>query len=180
MPTDNMNKINTQKGYTLLMAVLITTIVLSVALLIISLSRKEFILSSGARDSMYAFYAADSGIECASENLTTALSTTSGATTITSCGATTGWTITRTWLNNDPTTGVGTSTFFMPVGVNATGAQNCVRVDVGQWYNPTSGSLVSNIEARGYNTGWNTTVTPSDCSLGNLRKVERAIRLLYQ
>jgi len=53
------------KGYTLLFAVLVATLVLSIGLYILSVSRKQFILSEAARDSMNAFYAADSGLSCA-------------------------------------------------------------------------------------------------------------------
>ena len=52
-------------GYTLLFAVLVSSIVLAVALSILSISRKEFLLSSSARESAYSFYAADTGMECA-------------------------------------------------------------------------------------------------------------------
>lgn len=59
------NNFKQNRGYTLLFAVLITSIVLSVAISILSISRKEFALSTAARESSFAFYAADSGIECA-------------------------------------------------------------------------------------------------------------------
>jgi len=56
--------INFKKGYTLLFAVLTAALVLGVAVFILSVSRKQFILATSARDSTYAYYAADSGIEC--------------------------------------------------------------------------------------------------------------------
>jgi hypothetical protein len=54
----------TQRGYTLLFAILTATLVLGVTVFILSVSRKQFMLSATARDSMSAYYAADSGIEC--------------------------------------------------------------------------------------------------------------------
>ena len=57
-------KHDSQRGYTLLFAVLTATLVLGVAVFILNISRKQFILSSTARDSMFSLYAADSGIEC--------------------------------------------------------------------------------------------------------------------
>ena len=51
-------------GYTLLFATLIASLVLGVAAFITGVARKQYILSSTARDSMFSFYAADSGIEC--------------------------------------------------------------------------------------------------------------------
>lgn len=56
------NKI--QNGYTLLFSVLVATLVLGVAVFILSVSTKQYQLSIAARDSMYAVYAADAGIEC--------------------------------------------------------------------------------------------------------------------
>jgi len=57
---------STNRGYTLLFAVLTATLVLGVTVFILSTSRKQFLLASTARESMYSLYAADSGIECAS------------------------------------------------------------------------------------------------------------------
>ncbi len=58
---------NNKQGYTLLFAVIISSVVLSIAAFILSVSRKQFILSSLARDSTVAVYAADGGIQCAVE-----------------------------------------------------------------------------------------------------------------
>lgn len=55
-------------GYTLLFAVLTSAVVLGIGVFILGIARKQYILSSTARDSMYAFYAADSGIECVAAN----------------------------------------------------------------------------------------------------------------
>ena len=54
-----------QGGYTLLFAVLTAALVLGVAVFILSISTKQYELSASARNSIYSFYAADSGVECA-------------------------------------------------------------------------------------------------------------------
>ncbi len=59
-----MKYLSSQRGYTLLFAVLTSSLVLGVAAFILSISRKQLQLASTARESMHAFYAADSGIEC--------------------------------------------------------------------------------------------------------------------
>jgi hypothetical protein len=65
MQNANMNiHSSTERGYTLLFAVLTATLVLGVTIFILSVSQKQFALSNIARESMYAIYAADSGIEC--------------------------------------------------------------------------------------------------------------------
>ncbi len=61
-----------QKGYTLLFAVLLSSLLLAVGLSILNISRKESILASAARESQIALYAADTAVECAtyfSQNL---------------------------------------------------------------------------------------------------------------
>lgn len=62
-----MNIFNTQSkaGFTLLFASLVTSLLLSVGLAIFNISIKELILSTAGRDSQLAFYAADTGRECA-------------------------------------------------------------------------------------------------------------------
>ena len=54
-----------ERGFTLLLAALVASIVLALGTSIFGLVQKELILSSISRDSQYAFYAADSGAECA-------------------------------------------------------------------------------------------------------------------
>lgn len=56
---------NNQRGFTLLFAVIISTLVLAVGASIISIALKQVILSGVGRDSSLAFYAANTGIECA-------------------------------------------------------------------------------------------------------------------
>lgn len=54
-----------QKGFTLLLASLLASLLLAIGLSMFAIAHKEIILSSLGRDSQYAFYAADSGAECA-------------------------------------------------------------------------------------------------------------------
>ncbi|MEK7121026.1 MAG: pilus assembly PilX N-terminal domain-containing protein [Patescibacteria group bacterium] len=61
MMTNNKEK----RGMTLLIAVLTAGVLLSISLSIFNIAIKEIIISSTGRESQVAFYAADSGIECA-------------------------------------------------------------------------------------------------------------------
>ncbi len=54
-----------QAGFTLLLAALVASIVLSLGSSIFTIARKQVTLSSLGRDSQYAFYAADTIAECA-------------------------------------------------------------------------------------------------------------------
>jgi Tfp pilus assembly protein PilX len=181
------------RGYTLLFAVIVSVLVLSIAAFILSISRKEAILASSARDSIYAFYAADSGLECAVENLANLATSSAGSFTI-MCG---GKPITVT--QNPPGTApggaasaFGTSTFSMLTGTGSvfgapgssnsqstqSGAASCASTSVSYDYQPGSGSVATStlvsVEVRGYNIGWDGIGT---CNITGPRKVERA--LLY-
>lgn len=54
-----------QRGFTLLLAALISSVVLTLAGSIFTIAQKQIMLSSLGRDSQFAFYAADTGAECA-------------------------------------------------------------------------------------------------------------------
>lgn len=56
---------NTKKGFTLLLAALVSAIVLSLGSSIFMIAKKQVTLSSLGRDSQFAFYAADTVAECA-------------------------------------------------------------------------------------------------------------------
>ncbi len=56
---------NTKGGFTLFYAALVSSLLLAIGLAILNITLKEFVLSSGARDSETAFYSADSALECA-------------------------------------------------------------------------------------------------------------------
>jgi Tfp pilus assembly protein PilX len=53
------------RGFTLILAMIFTTVVLSVGLALADVAYKQVILASNARQSEYAFYAADAALECA-------------------------------------------------------------------------------------------------------------------
>ncbi len=58
------NKRKKQGGFTLLIAVLLSTVVLAIGLSILNITLKEFILSTIARESAISLNAADAGLEC--------------------------------------------------------------------------------------------------------------------
>ena len=53
------------RGFTVLYAALVASLLLAVGLTIFDITYKEVVFSAVARDSNFAFYAADTGIECA-------------------------------------------------------------------------------------------------------------------
>ena len=59
----NYNK--SSAGFTALYAILVASLALSLGLAVANIALKESLLSSTTRESQFAFYAANSGIECA-------------------------------------------------------------------------------------------------------------------
>lgn len=55
----------THKGFALLIAIVLSAIAAAVTVALTTLAYKSLILSASARDSQYAFYAADTALECA-------------------------------------------------------------------------------------------------------------------
>ena len=53
------------RGFTLLVAIILVSVTLSVGLALLDLAYKQVVLSSAARQSQVAFYAADAALECA-------------------------------------------------------------------------------------------------------------------
>lgn len=53
------------RGFTLLIAVILSTVALTVGLSLLDVSYKQIILAGGAKQSGYAFYNADTAMECA-------------------------------------------------------------------------------------------------------------------
>ena len=61
----NNTKNNQEKGFAMLFAVLVSSVLISISISIFNITLKELTLSSAGRESQFAFYAADSGMECA-------------------------------------------------------------------------------------------------------------------
>ncbi|MCR4280788.1 MAG: hypothetical protein NUV88_00425 [Candidatus Kaiserbacteria bacterium] len=59
------NACRSNRGFTLLLAALVSSITLAIGVSIFEITQKQVILSSLGRDSQFAFYAADTGAECA-------------------------------------------------------------------------------------------------------------------
>ncbi len=168
---------NNQRGFTLLLAALISSIVLMLGSSIFSIAQKQVILSSIGRDSQFAFYAADTAAECALyhdirfEAFGSAASPTP-ATII--CDQNSGGTdlAVPTTVVSSPS--AATSTFELDLfsrdvinGVSSS-AMNCVRVTVAK--NPAAPFTV--IHADGYST-------PCSSITTSARALQRSIELTY-
>lgn len=163
-PATKQNK----KGYTLLFAVLVSALILAIGISILNVSKKEFLIATSARDSSEAFYSADAGIECAAywDNKGTFSDGNLGNL---KCEKSYSYKSTIYIVNN----GITQGTFVFHLGFDGSAGSPCAIVTVKKTI--VGNTLVTTIDSKGYNTGWNP--GDSSCSLQSARRVERALRL---
>lgn len=154
------------KGFTLFIAIVIMGTLLLIAAGITNLAVKQSFLSSSGRESQAAFYAADTGMDCAlywdvSNNGgdDSAFSTTNPTSPIICNGKSIPFSPVV-----DLATGIGTSTISFDYTPDN---PFCVTVTIVK--TPIGQNINTKIESRGYNT----------CDPNNPRRVERAVRATY-
>jgi len=148
------------RGFTLFIAIIMMGVLLLIAAGIINLAVRQIFISTSARESKYAFYAADTGIECVlywdvqNPSGISAFSTSTGSTIYCNKDANNPG---NEWVVGGSYTSVINSITFLP-------DPYCAIVTVTK--NLTGGTK---IESLGYNT----------CDTSNSRRVERAVRAIY-
>jgi len=157
------------KGYTLLFAVLLSSMVLSISVSVLNLARKEIILSSSARESSAAIYIADGAIDCAVA-YDNAQKFNSEADETIVCDS-----LSIPVKFTTPAASYNRYTFYVSdkQGIDSP----CARVTVDRYAAQAPNPAKTFIEARGYNLGYNS-VTGA-CDAPHPRKVERAFRYSY-
>ncbi len=156
------SQIKYDKGYTLLFAVLVSSLVLAVGISILTISKKEFLLASAARESVYAFYAADGGLECAlyadDSNVFDP--------------ANVGWLLKPKCKQNLSLISQNSPYVFEIYGGSGT---SCAIVTVNK---SVTGTVIT---SKGYNTGWVSDVpnNSGSCSAASSKRVERAIEYSF-
>lgn len=163
------------KGFTLLIAIVVTSLMLLISFVVTNVALKQLIISSAGIETQYAFYAADSGTDCAlywdlkDSNLSAfATSTVSNPSATIYCN---GQSISTGSQNDIATNPLSVSR----IGGGGNGAptsifqlnftKGCAIVRVTKQDNGQTA-----IDSRGYNT----------CSTSALRRFERGITLAYQ
>lgn len=145
----------TQRGAALLIAVLMTSVILSVGLGVYQRTYKELYFASFWKQTQIAFAAADAGIECA---LYWSLHPAANYT----CFGNTSASWPGVNLPVPPATSAVTS--FSPIQVFS----GCVIIEITK-YNPPVLGVTTTIKSYGYN----------DCNASNPRRVERALSIDY-
>lgn len=146
------------RGFTLLTAVVLSSVILTVALALLDVTYKQVLLTSIARQSQHAFYAADSVLECILfyDQHYDAFNTNYDGITQVSCNGVT-----------TPFTSSGSS----PKTTNMTitcGTVGTVQAEVAISKNNDE-APVSRIYVSGY----------SSCNPNDPRRVERGVKMLY-
>ncbi|MEK7201273.1 MAG: hypothetical protein AAB737_01395, partial [Patescibacteria group bacterium] len=147
------------RGFTLLIAVILSSVLVSVGLALLDISYKQVLLASTATQSQYAFYNADSALECAlywdQKNNAFDYSSPLGASNII-CGnlTVTGYSVTT------PSAGVKNTTFVIPcAGSGSAGTVTIQKNSTGD----------TSVYASGYNS----------CDGTDIRRIERGLKATY-
>lgn len=170
-----------KRGFVVLFALLISSIVLTISFGLLTIALKEVILSSTGRESQFGFYAADAGAECAlywdikgSGNISVFPTSTSSVPPSSGvlCGQLTDGSpqdisqerlsegnFFQAWDLSNRTASAATTTFYLSI----VSGRACAKVEVAKDENTTK------IQAYGYNT----------CDFSNPRVIERGIRVTY-
>ncbi len=162
-----MKNINKTRGFTLFIAILVTGVLLLITAGVTSLATRHAQIASSGQSSQHAFYAADTGLECA---LYWDVKNPAGFSAFSTS------TPSSIYCNDPPPLGpamvVGgggdenpTSSFSFTLSPDS----YCVVVTVNKVYSGSPLVLVTTIESKGYNT----------CAPLNPRRVERAVRARY-
>jgi len=164
------DRVSPRRGFTLLFAVLVGGLLLALGIAISSIAVKEIVLSSSGRESQFAFYAADSGIECVLfwdivKAPTFPNISADPLNSVTCNGTASGISLISGTLT------AATSTFTMNLDSSALGLPSsaCAVVVVGK-SKTAADTIATVVESRGYN----------DCvDVNNPARVERALRVHY-
>jgi hypothetical protein len=150
----NLQKKN--RGFVILFAVILSTIILSITLGVTNIALKEIKFGTSAKDTNNAFFAADTGAECALLNdKSTGSAFVSSSPTITCNNS-------SILVTENPT-----SVWNFTISGLGDGGQGCAKVIVDK-----STSLIS-IISKGYNVG------DVSCNSTNTGRVERELKVAY-
>jgi Tfp pilus assembly protein PilX len=155
------NRQHYQKGFTLFVAIVIMGTLLLVATSITSLAYRESLISSSGRESQYAFYAADTGAECAIYWDVKNSSGFSAFATSTSSQINCNQNVQN---SSNPTPNIVGGSSQSVFNLTFLPDPYCAKVTVTKLPDGTT-----KIESLGYNT----------CDASNTRRVERAVRATY-
>lgn len=155
---------NSKRGFTLLLSVLISSLMLALATSIFTMLSQQLTISGISKESQFAFYAADTGVECALywDLQEDAFATSSPYGSIDCNG--------ESRSINSTTAGTKEiRTFYLDFQPEP----YCAKVKITKEGSPVR----TTIKAKGYNKGYNRST--GKCDKSYPRKLQRAIRIRY-
>ena len=185
--TNKKSNYKSKEGFTLFVAMIVASLLLAVGFSISNIILKQLLLSGSGKDSQIAFYAADSGEECAqfwdSKDSTGALLSVDGpfatSTTLNTSNVTCGFgtvSASKTFMDNSATSS-------LVVNYSTSGYKACARVMIEKGLTTiSSGESVpfTRITSRGYNSSATTPIAGGfDCDTSDSRIVERGVIVQY-
>ncbi len=165
-----------EKGFTLLVSIVVTSALLLIGLVVINVAFKQLLISGAGEESQYAFYAADGGTECAvywdlkgipTGTISPFDPSTGGSIT---CNGQTISTASQSGATAVPTLPTGTASLIGGGGANRTSifwlsfTKGCAIVQVTKNADGTT-----QVDSRGYNT----------CDTSSPKRFERGVTLTY-
>lgn len=160
-------KLKRSRGFVILFAVVLSAIILSITMGVANITIKEAKFSTSAKDTNYAFFAADTGIECALVNDKT-------PTSFPLPGAITPFTI--DCKSDTPTLDGGGNVDDRTYTFHVSGlgdGKNCAEVTVRKYKSGTD--TLTDVVSKGYNLGGDN----NSCTSANLDRIEREIKVNY-
>jgi len=158
-----IKEIKKNKGFVILFAVTLSAILLSIALGVANIALKEIRFGTSAKDTNNAFFAADTGAECALVNdkySSISFVKIGGSGTVRCMG------------NNIAISGVFPSWNFVVSGLGSSGV-SCANVSVFKDDVTRAPSIITTIISKGYNIG------DAACLSSNPDRIEREILVSY-
>lgn len=196
-------QVKSASGFTLFIAMIVSSLLLAIGFSLSTIILKQLVFSNSGKESQLAFYAADSGAECAlywdRKNIDgytdfTGSFATSSPTVSEDIFCGTGGTQGTAQVGSfekfrSPSDDQATTTFYIDYSDPSNSNQKaCAKVMVYKWIDSTSGIAVdkTQIESRGYNVPLDGGIVGPNggvgavCDFGaSTRVVERAVRLDY-
>ncbi|PCI29729.1 hypothetical protein COB55_01475 [Candidatus Wolfebacteria bacterium] len=153
-----------QAGVALLLSVIISSLLISIALSMIHIATKDVTLSVSGRESQLAFYAADMGMECALywDIKQGVFATSTDSTPYIGTAECEGKDIFTIEIVDPLTSATAVTKFTLDYSDGRCSVVTVTKTD-------SSGRVTTKIESRGYNS----------CAVTDPRRVERAIRATY-
>ncbi len=157
------NNTERKKGFVLLYAIILTSIILAISLGSANIALKEIKFGTSAKETNEAFFAADAGAECAlinDKDSSNSFKSSGGVGYVTCLGA------------NIPLSGTYPSFSFILTGLGADSGA-CAKVTVYKDATTYAPNVRTTITSKGYNFG------DASCNSSSPNRVEREVEVIY-